>query len=141
MGYESKIYIIEKRRNSDYGSVVAMMDLCKFDYDSGFHDLFVHPIDFDAYYDDGNTLIKEDRYNTLCHYAYLEDVMKWLKPYYKEKKRQYGKHGMYRRLRPMYNLLKSYNNGQWITNKLKNPKKNILKEENYYDILVLHYGY
>lgn len=127
MGYESRVYIISKCKISEYSEVVAMIDLGKLD-NSDFYDLFTCPIDFRAYHDDGNTLIREDRYGDLCSYAYLHDVLEWLKPYYKEQKKIYnGKYRMYRRLRPLYELLKSFDNPQWVN------------QSN--DILILHYGY
>ena len=126
MGYESRLYIISKRKESNFGDVVAMMDMCKMG-DNDFFDLFTYPIDFDAYHDDGNTPIKEDSYGNICSYAYLKDVLEWLEPYYKRLKRADGKYGVYRRIRPLYKFLKSFNNPQWVNNNN--------------DILVLHYGY
>ena len=133
MGYESRLYIISKRKDSNYGEVIAMINMCKMS-NSDFFDLFVYPIDFDAYHDDGNTLINEDGYRDICSYAYLKDVLEWLEPYYKEQKERYGKKRMYRRIRPLYKFLKSFDNEQWISgDKVANDFK--------YDILVLHYGY
>ena len=127
MGYESRVYIISKCKNSEYGEVVAMIDLGKLDI-SDFYDLFTCPIDFRAYHDDWNTLIREDRCGDLCSYAYLHNVLEWLESYYKEQKKIYGgKYRMYKRLRPFYKLLKSFDNPQWINSSN--------------DILVLHYGY
>ena len=129
MGYESRLYIISKRRDSDFGEVIAMMDMCKMNNDF-FYDLFTHPIDFRAYHDDGNTLIDEDNYGDICSYAYLQDVLEWLKSYYKEQKKLHDKYNMYRRIRPLYKLLKSFDNPQWVD-----------KEGDKYNIIVLHYGY
>ena len=127
MGYESRVYIISKYKDTDYGEVVAMMELCKM-YNREFYDLFTHPIDFSAYYDDGNTKIFEDKCSDVCCYAYLKDVLAWLEPYYKEQKKIYdGKYRMYKRLRPFYKLLKSFDNPQWVNQSD--------------DILILHYGY
>lgn len=127
MGYESKVYIISKYKDTDYGEVVAMMELCRM-CNKEFYSLFTHPIDFSAFLDDGNTKIFEDKCGDICCYAYLKDVLEWLEPYYKEQKRIYdGKYRMYRRLRPFYKLLKSFDNPQWVN------------QSN--DILILHYGH
>ena len=129
MGYESRVYIISKLKDSDFGEVIAMIDLCKI-AENDFYDLFTNPIDFTAFLDNGDTekLIEEDKYGDICSYAYLKDVLDWLEPYYKKEKEIYGgKYRMYRRLRPFYKLLKSFDNPQWVTNSN--------------DILILHYGY
>ena len=129
MGYESRVYIISKYKDTDYGEVVAMIDLCRM-AENNFYDLFTYPIDFTAFLNDGDTEkpIEEDRYGDLCSYAYLHDVLEWLEPYYKEQKEIYGgKYRMYRRLRPFYKLLKSFDNPQWVNSSN--------------DMLILHYGH
>ena len=122
MGYESRLYIIEKDKDSNFGEVIATINMCKMN-DNKFKNLFTRPIDFLAFHDDGNTRIDKDTYDEICTYAYLEEVLDWLEPYYKSEKATYGTYNMYRRLRPLYKLLKSFNNSNWR------------------DIIVLHYGY
>lgn len=128
MGYESRLYIISKREDSNLGLVVATMDMCKLD-EGDFYDLFTYPIDFNVF-NDGGELIEEDAYGDICSYAYLKDFLDWLEPFYKKEKRLHGKYGMYRRIRPLYKLLKSFDNPQWVD-----------KEGDKYNIIVLHYGY
>ena len=101
-----------------------------FKLDEGdFYDLFTYPIDFNVF-NDGGELIEEDAYGDICSYAYLKDFLDWLEPFYKKEKRINGKYGMYRRIRPLYKLLKSFDNPQWVD-----------KEGDKYNIIVLHYGY
>ena len=123
MGYESRVYIINRNRVSKYGEIIAMFN-CRY-MGQDFKDLFQTEIDFRAYHEDGNTQIKLDDYGYVCKYAYAEDVQEWLKHKIKEEKRTVG--GCYRRLKPLYKLLKTFNNKHW----------------NYSDneMLVLHYGY
>ena len=123
MGYESKVYIINRNRVSKYGEIIAMFNCGGMGQD--FKDLFQIEIDFRAYHEDGNTLIKLDDYGYVCKYAYIDDVQEWLKHKIKEEERMIG--NCYRRLKPLYKLLKAFNNKHW--------------NYNGNEMLVLHYGY
>ena len=129
MGYESKIYIIEKTKYSwdeengmKYARVLAMFDLAMFDV-SKFYELSdwfrnkpatKHYI----YADDGDTQIIEDRYGDTLKEASVEDVIDRL-----ERIVENGKD--YKRIFPLLAALKAFesHSNQWG------------------NIAVLHYGY
>ena len=121
MGYESKIYIVEKTsckfmsEDKFFAEVIAMFDLCKMGSSSGFHDLFNKTTDCYFYADDGDTQVLEDRYGDTLKECNIKELKEWLK---KE-----VKNNNYRRLKPFYNLVKSFNKKDW---------KNLA---------ILHYGY
>lgn len=119
MGYESKIYIVEKSSRSKesgekrYASVIAMFNMCKF---GAFGDIFTKETDCYIYADDGNTEILEDNYGEPLKEADIEDVIEYLENY--ETTNDY-----YRRVAPLLALLKNLDPGKWK------------------DISVLHYGH
>lgn len=106
MGYESKVYIVERSEHEDwiYGEVVATYDLCKVMYD-GWRELFKTPIDFDIFADDGETAIKEDMYGDSLKYAPLDDVKEYIGVLMKKSD--------YRRLAPFYGLLNGFDESKW----------------------------
>jgi hypothetical protein len=119
MGYESKIYVVEKSRHSwrddgmVYGSVVAMVDMCKC-YPLSDYLRRSPATNCYIYADDGDTEITEDRYGQALTETSIADTIEHLEKvmvsdYYWR-----------------YDLLLS-----------------VLKEVNEYDgrIVVLHYGY
>lgn len=66
MGYESKLYIVEKSKcinkfGEKWGDVIAMFDMCKY---YNLSDVLRHKPETDCYIiaDDGNTEITRDRY-------------------------------------------------------------------------------
>ena len=142
MAYECKLYIVEKRRDSNYASTIATFDLGSAMDNFGFFEPFKYEVDFEFFGDDGNEPIRKDMYGKLS-YAYLEDVIAVLKPYYKEQKKLYGKYRFCRRLTPLYGLLKGFYNRQWITDLTSDKNKNWFKKDksDYYDMLVVCYGY
>ena len=106
MGYESKVYIVERSEHETYvyGEVVATYDLCKVMYD-GWRELFKTPIDFDIFADDGETAIKEDMYGDSLKYAPLDDVKEYIGGLMKKSD--------YRRLAPFYGLLNGFDESKW----------------------------
>lgn len=119
MGYESKIYVVEKSRLSPdddgkrWGDVIAMFDVCKF---PGLPELFKSKTDCYIYSDDGNTRITEDRYGDELTEAPISDVIKFL-----ENEVQRGEN--YRRIKPLLSLLKGFDMEQCD------------------NLVCLHYGY
>ena len=92
MGYESRVYVIEESPyrgvgELPWGDVIAMFDLCKMNYDlyygKSFPSLFNKERTCEFYADDGNTLITEDYYGEEVKKADSEEVIKWLKAYFK----------------------------------------------------------
>ena len=121
MGYESKIYIVEKSsiklasETKIYAQVIAMFDLCKMGSSDGFYKLFDKETDCYFYADDGNTQVLKDRYGDSLIECDIVKLKEWLK--------ERIKNNNYRRLKPFYNLIKSFNKKDW---------------EN---LAIIHYGY
>ena len=129
MGYESKIYIIEKTNYSwaeengmKYARVLAMFDLAMFDV-SKFYELSdwfrnkpatKHYI----YADDGDTQIIEDRYGDTLKEASVKEVIDRLERIVENEED-------YRRIFPLLATLKAFE----------------LHSDQWDDIAVLHYGY
>lgn len=124
MGYESKIYIVEKRSKlpsepKTYAQVIAMFDMCKCYFLS---DIFRHKPETDCYFysDDGNTQVLEDMYGDPLRETTPKVVIDVL-----EKAVSNGED--YRRIFPLLSALKTIDeqqtNGIWS------------------NIAVLHYGY
>lgn len=123
MGYESKLYIVEKGHVIDeekrYAQLIAMFDLCKFYPLSGVLRDFPKT-DCYFYGDDGNKKILEDNYSKPLTEAPIEKVIAIL-----EKEISNGNN--YRRILPVFSAL------------------TVIKEQKDYgiwkDVVVLHYGY
>lgn len=123
MGYESKLYIVEKsnltpdKNGKRYANVMAMFDMCKF-YELS--DILREQKETDCYIyaDDGNTKIVKDRYDQKLTEASIPFVISIL-----EKILKSG--GSYRRIYPLLNALKAFNE----------------QKDKWGDIVVLHYGY
>lgn len=119
MGYESRIYVVEKSRLSPdddgkrFAEVLAMFNACKF---SGLPDVFKRKTDCFIYADDDDTRIIEDQYGNELTEAPLADVIKFL-----ENEVQRGEN--YRRIKPLLSLLKGFDMEQWD------------------NLVCLHYGY
>lgn len=118
--YKSKVYIINKNKKNQIGEIIAMFDCCYMEKD--FVDLFQNEIDFQIHEKNVQSI---DEYGNPCKYAYVGEVKKWLKHKIENEKLTIG--CCYRRLKPLYKLLKAFNNKDW--------------EYGYNEILVLHYGY
>jgi hypothetical protein len=127
MGYESKLYIVEKFKGSlrekdkgkAYVQVIAMFDMCKFYELSG---VLTKQPETDCYFyaDDGNTKILEDKYGDPLTESSIELVIEVL-----EEIVENGED--YRRIFPLLSALKTFK---------EQKDKGIWK-----NIAVLHYGY
>lgn len=122
MGYESRLYVVEKSKPSYiendcmvWGEVVAVFDLCKCYLVSD--ELRKYPnTNAYIYADDGNTKILEDKYGEKLKEIPVKDTIKIIKK--AMKKENYN-----RRYKPCLKLLESFNLDEWD------------------DLVVLHYGY
>lgn len=118
MGYESRIYVVEKYKaigedSKRYAEIIGSFNMCKF---SGFGDIPREETDCFIYADDGNTHILEDLYGDPLMEMDIEDVITYLEEYQ-------DKQAHYRRVEPLLKLLKGFNVEEWN------------------DLVVLHYGY
>jgi len=83
MGYDSRIYIVEKKdklgkEEKRYAEVVAVFNMCKFNAFSG---IFKKETDCYIFTDDGNTQIMEDRYGETLKETSLLEVIAYLEEY------------------------------------------------------------
>lgn len=122
MGYESKLYIVEKStkmkdESKRYAQKIAIFDMCKM-----YPVTRVFETETDAYFyaDDGNTKVLEDAYGDALTEASIEDVIAAIEEVIAE-----GEN--YRRFFPLLAALKV----------IAEQKKNGIWK----DIAVLHYGY
>lgn len=123
MGYESKIYIVEKGHKFKgethfYSPVIAVFDLGKF-YDVSDFMRRCPATDCYFYADDGDTMVLEDRYNDPLTETTVDKMVEILE------KAKTGEYGFHRRITPLLSTLKA------------------LQEERYKwgELAVLHYGY
>lgn len=120
MGYESRIYVVEKSTFASYSDgkvfadVIAMVDMCK--YPELKDQLFTKKTDCYIYADDGNTHITKDWYDNELTEAPISDVIKFLED-------EVLRGETYRRINPLLGLLKSFDMKQWN------------------NLVCLHYGY
>ena len=120
MGYDSRIYIVEKSRyavpmnvvidGEDYGEriwgqVIASMELGVYPTVSN---LMCSKPETDMYIfaHDGNTMIVEDRYGKVMTECSVEELLEVV-----QKDIDQGED--YRRIFPLYGLLKGFNTNQW----------------------------
>lgn len=113
MGYESRIYVVNVNKLTNFGEAIARFDLSKISL--AFSYLFKNPVDFDFYAEDGNTKIEADNYGEKLKSASTQDVIEWL-----ETK---GREIHCRRIEPLIGLLKGFDLSEWE------------------DLRVVHYGY
>lgn len=126
MGYESKVYIVEKghigmTKESDkhYSNVIAMFDVCKF---PSLSDYMRAKPETNCYFyaDDGDTRVTEDRYGKPLTEASVDEVITVLEAII-------GKGEKYRRIFPLLATLRNIaafqRDGMWE------------------EVAVLHYGY
>ena len=124
MGYESKLYVVEKPNlkyiDNDgmvYCQIIAMLDLCRF---PALSDRLAAYPDTKCYFyaDDGNTKVLSDNYGDALKEIPLADVINTLETELK-------KGETYRRIYPVLAALKSLeeHKDQWR------------------EVVVLHYGY
>lgn len=124
MGYESRLFIVEKKAGFDekkafWGEVIAMFDLRRCPSISDV--LRDRPAtNCYIYESDGNTVVYEDKYGKPLTESTLDVVIDLI-----EKKELSQEGRPYRRIEPLYAMLKSFkeNEDQWGT------------------LRVLHYGY
>lgn len=119
MGYESKLYVVDKRgslkgEGKKWGEVIASFNMCKF---GAFNDIFSKETDCYIYADDGNTEITEDKYGDTLTEASIKEVIEYLENYKTTQER-------YRRVEPLLGLLKGFETSEWGNS-----------------LIVLHYGY
>ena len=122
MGYESKLYVVEKAskfpdEEMRYCQVIAMFDLCKFYPLSCVVNTYPKTECY-FYADDGNTRVLEDRYGDPLRELPLEDVIDIIE------NEIYSCHN-YRRLYPVLAALEALEN----------------KQDQWKELAVLHYGY
>lgn len=125
MGYESKLYIVEKFNNfrgvedKIYAQQIAMFDVCKF---YALSDVLTKQPVTECYFyaDDGDTKVIEDKYGDPLTESSLELVIEILED-------QISKGEDYRRIFPLLAALKSFDELQ--------------KAGKWKDLVVLHYGY
>lgn len=120
MGYESKLYVVEKSKhlNDDgmvWGEVVAMFDLCKCYPVSDKMRKYPNTNAY-IYADDGDTKILEDKYGEKLKEIPIKDTIKIIKKAIKDD-------SSYRRFKPCLKLLENFNLDEWD------------------ELVVLHYGY
>lgn len=133
MGYESKIFVIERNVISNhnvvswvYGSEIARFRLGKV-LDSGFTKLFETPIDFTLSGDmgeDDNIDLTFDAYGERCKYAEINEVIEWL--------REQIKHDDYRRWKPLLAMLEAFEPNKWTT---------CSNDKSASRLVIVHYGY
>ena len=107
MGYESKLYIVEKSmrfngENKCYAEVLAMFDMCKI---YPVVPVFKKEADCYFYADDGDTEVLTDCYGDPIKEASLEDVISAIKQDIKNS-------GEYRRYDPLLAALEVYKEQQ-----------------------------
>jgi len=122
MGYESKIYIVEKSSIKDddgmiYAQVISMFNMCKM---GSLINVFEKKTDCYFYADDGNTKVLKDCYGDLLTEAEIKDFI-----YVLEEAVDSGEN--YRRIFPLLSTLKTIYEQQ--------------KDGKWKDIALLHYGY
>lgn len=122
MGYESRLYVVEKSdiRNDTgkrYAEVVAMFNICKC---YKLSDILTKQKETDCYIyaDDGNTKILKDRYDEKLTEVSIPFVISTL-----EKILEGGE--TYRRIYPLLNALKTFDE----------------QKDKWGELAVLHYGY
>lgn len=114
MGYESRLYIVETRKGSNFAQKIATINMSQMG-GNGWRGLFDKPFGHELYADDGNTVLTEDKYGEKLTYAEIDSVIEWLE--------NEGKEMKYRRITPLLGLLKGFDRSQWS------------------DLKIVHFGY
>lgn len=138
MGYESKVYVVNVLEHrhplvnrvtkqpcldengkqimaEGYGQIVAMIDMCKMGYDSGWKELFTKEIDYKIFAENGDEDTDEDCYGEHIKSGDITAIISWLENQIKIEH--------YRRLKPLLSLLRGFTPDEWE------------------DLQVLHYGH
>ena len=120
MGYDSKIYIVEKSRyntpmnvvidEEDFGErvwcqVLASMELGVYPAISNFMNAQPETNGY-IFADDGNTMVVTDRYGDIMKECSIDELLKVVQ-------KEMDDEVDYRRLSPLYYLLKGYNVDEW----------------------------
>ena len=127
MGYESKIYVLERIERKDdltderdiYSLRIAEFDLCKLGYSKeaqNVYDAFKTEVDFPVFYDINNDGVYEDCYGEICKYSHIPELLEALRAM------ERAEH--YRRLPPIIKFLEGINEKEWE-----------------HEIVCVHYGY
>ncbi len=120
MGYESKLYVIEKCNillpddKHKYADVIAAFDLCK----CGLHRRQFRDTEYAFYADDGNTLVTEDCYGDTLGELTVDEVIKLIE-------QQQATCPEYRRWNPCLTMLRSFSREQY----------------KWHNLAVLHFGH
>lgn len=112
MGYESRLYIADYHKKTDWMEIIGSFDLCKMNFD--FPKLFKTEITSPVWFGIGDETM-EDLYGGTIKYADLDDVAKYLEDNCRQMK--------YRRIEPCIQFLRSFKKDEWD------------------DLKVLHYGH
>ena len=122
MGYESRIYIVNKSKVLPeepmvWGEIIAVFNMCKYPPIADF--MAQQPAtDCYVYADDGNTRITEDRYGKPLTETSVASLVKLL-----EEQLNHG--DSYRRIGPLLGMLQEFR----------------IVEYKFENLVVLHYGY
>lgn len=130
MGYESKVYICNRISNNTYiyNEVIAAVDMCKMDYDTGWVELFNKKLNGDFLgFDHDNPRNQDwentellDAYDKPMMYADIDTVKEWVN-------KQIENGNDYRRLFVLKAVLDSFDKTRWESDRAK--------------LIVVHYGY
>ncbi len=107
MGYESRIYVVEKSKELRYAEVIAMFNLCKM---GGFCNIFNEKIDYRVFLENKDAPDTEDSYGDALKETTIEAVIDYIEYEIKEEKRNGS---VYRRLEPVLSLLKGFDKKRW----------------------------
>jgi len=120
MGYESRLYVVNRFvasnwNNHVFAERIAQFDMCSVGWNPD--KVFTEPIDFYLFYDnDGNgNPVYDDKYGKRCHMASVSTVIEAIE------KLEEADH--YRRFKPLLGFLKSLDESEWD------------------DLRVVHFGY
>ena len=118
MGYESRVYVVEEHNGTLFGNYAEVLTTIEMGVLPNFNRLFTIPINYEIF-TSPNESESTDCYGDPIKSADVETVMNWLENAFN------GEDGEYRRLRPLYYLLKAYKE----------------EEKKWDNIKVLHYGH
>lgn len=107
MGYESKIYVVDKSDmiydGVKYSQVIASFDMCCY---PDLKNIFKNQSDCGFCYDDGSAFITQDRYGETLKECSISALIDFLQ-------NQIDKGEKYRRIKPLLALLKGFDESEW----------------------------
>lgn len=112
MGYESRLYILDKKKQVCFEEVIASFNLSCVENPT-FYQLFSTPISSNICVN--GEIVTTDSYNDPIKWARIDEVVNWLETE--------GRKMDYRRIEPLIALLKGFNPDEWD------------------ELRVAHYGY